>query len=597
MTARIQLAARGFTLRGSLAVTLLLAVLVAALPFAAQGPSAAAAQNASIPTDPDLRVAVIGDSGVRADSKLVLEMIAEQDVDMILHLGDFDYRDDPARFESVLNQYLGADMPIFAVVGNHDTDEWPTYQQNFQDRLDATAGASCTGDYGVNASCTYRGLSFVLSGVGTMGSGHEAFLTSSLANNDHIWRICMFHKNQKDLQVGDKNNAVGWGVYETCRENGAIILTAHEHSYGRTKTLTDMSSQTIDPAWPLADSVRVGPGASFTVQQGLSGQPIRPQTRCLPASPPYGCNGEWASILSTTNGATHGALFLDLGIDGDATKGRGTFIDLNGQVLDSFDITSDNGDVVTAGPSLYYSIGGGTTLADGTRITNDDIVEVGPNGSSRYFDGSDVGIGPLRTDAFTILDNGDLLMSFTVAGTVPGITGTVEDSDIVRFTPTTLGDATSGSFSLYFDGSDVGLTTSGEDIDALDVLADGTLIISTVGSATVAGVSARDEDLLAFSPTLLGDTTAGSWTTFFDGSKTGVKSEDVDGASVTGNTVSLSFKNAWSVVGISGADEDVVNFLASSLGPSTAGSFVDPLFYDGSGAGLAPTDIYAIHIP
>ena len=596
MATGFQSSTRGLKGRASLAITALLAILVATLPFAAGSADAAAAQNATIATDPDLRIAIIGDSGVRAESKLVLEMIDDQNVDMVLHVGDFDYRDNPALFKSTLDEYLGADMPIFAVVGNHDIDEWPTYQQDFQDRLDATSGASCTGDYGVNASCTYRGLSFVLSGVGTLGSGHESFLSSALSNNDHLWRICMFHKNQRKLQVGTKPNAVGWNVYETCRQNGAIILTGHEHSYGRTKTLIDMSSQAIDPAWPLPDNLRVGPGASFTVQQGLGGRPIRPQGRCLPASPPYGCNGEWASILSTTNNGNYGALFLDLGINGDPTKGRGTFIDVNGQVLDTFDITSENGDVVTPTPSLYYSIGGGTTLPDGTRIANDDIVEVGPNGPTRYFDGSDVGISALRTDAFAILDDGDLLMSFTASGTVPGV-GTVDDSDIVRFTPTTLGDATSGSFSLYFDGSDVGLTTSGEDIDALDVLSDGTIVVSTAGQTVVPGVTPRDEDLMAFSPVQLGDTTAGTWSLYFDGSDAGVKSEDIDGASVNGDTVSLSFKSGWSVDGISGADEDVVDFAASDLGPATAGSFVGPLLYDGSTGGLGSTDIDALHIP
>jgi hypothetical protein len=48
---------------------------------------------------------------------------------------------------------------------------------------------------------------------------------------------------------------------------------------------------------------------------------------------------------------------------------------------------------------------------------------------------------------------------------VPGIAGTVDDSDIVRFEGA-LGDATTGTFSLYFDGSDVGLTASDHDVDA-----------------------------------------------------------------------------------------------------------------------------------
>ena len=83
-------------------------------------------------------------------------------------------------------------------------------------------------------------------------------------------------------------------------------------------------------------------------------------------------------------------------------------------------------------------------------------------------------------DAFTLLPDGSLLFSLTTAKKVPGI-GKVADSDIVRFVPTALGSTTAGAFELYFVGAKVGLTENGEDIDALAVLKDGRLIISTTG--------------------------------------------------------------------------------------------------------------------
>ena len=96
--------------------------------------------------------------------------------------------------------------------------------------------------------------------------------------------------------------------------------------------------------------------------------------------------------------------------------------------------------------------------------------------------------------------------------------GAVDDSDILRFTPITLGANTAGAFSLYFDGSDVGLSDDAEDIDALALLPDGRLLISTKGSVTVEGLKAKDEDLLLFTPVSLGETTVGSWSLYFDGS-------------------------------------------------------------------------------
>ena len=81
-----------------------------------------------------------------------------------------------------------------------------------------------------------------------------------------------------------------------------------------------------------------------------------------------------------------------------------------------------------------------------------------------------------------------------------------------RLHPATLGATTSGSFSLYFDGSDVGLSTSsGEDIDAAAVDAAGRIYLSTLGSFAVNGASGEDEDVFVFTPATLGTTTAGTF--------------------------------------------------------------------------------------
>src|SRR5438876_7138465 len=48
------------------------------------------------------------------------------------------------------------------------------------------------------------------------------------------------------MQVGGKADEMGWRVYETCKDLGAIIATAHEHSYHRTRTLTSTKEQIVD---------------------------------------------------------------------------------------------------------------------------------------------------------------------------------------------------------------------------------------------------------------------------------------------------------------------------------------------------------------
>ncbi len=235
---------------------------------------------------------------------------------------------------------MGPNFPLFASIGNHDLQQWSAYEQLLVDRLARVAGASCVGVYGVNAACTYQGMFFILSGPGTLGTAHETFIRDQLAQDNSIWRICSWHKNQRAMQVGGKQDEVGWAPYEECRKGRAIIATAHEHSYQRTKTLSDIQSQTVDPISPDPDLVRVDHGSTFVFVSGLGGRSIRDQERCLPTTPPYGCNGEWASIYTSDQSARFGALFIEFNVDGDAKKARGYFKNIDGVIVDSFTITN-----------------------------------------------------------------------------------------------------------------------------------------------------------------------------------------------------------------------------------------------------------------
>lgn len=153
---------------------------------------------------------------------------------------------------------------------------------------------------------------------------------------------------------------------------------------------------------------------------------------------------------------------------------------------------------------------------------------------SRYFDSSDVNVNASDVDAFAFLDDGSLLLSFSSEVDVPGL-GIVDRYDIVRFAATQMGQVITGTFEWYFDGSDVWLETNGENIDALSVFSDGRIVISTVGNFNVTGLSTKDEDLVAFTPTQLGQDTVGTWSLYFDGSDEQLDtdgSEDVSGVSI-----------------------------------------------------------------
>jgi hypothetical protein len=114
---------------------------------------------------------------------------------------------------------------------------------------------------------------------------------------------------------------------------------------------------------------------------------------------------------------------------------------------------------------------------------------------------------------------------------VPGLAG--NDEDLLAFTPTALGDTTSGTWAMYFDGSlaALGLGNSAEDVDALELAADGDIYLSTGDVFAVTEVSGEDEDVFVCTPTYTdGAVTSCTYssTLFFDGSAYGLSANDVD---------------------------------------------------------------------
>ncbi len=265
------------------------------------GNSATLAQAVKTPTDPNLKVAFIGDTGYGDNAQAVLNLIKNEGADMVLHQGDMSYGQEDV--SDAINWYnkvvtiLGSDYPYFGSMGNHDDAAW-IEPNGYQDLLEAQAtraGAVCSGNYGINSICTYRGLEFILSEGGNSGfttdDENEQYVRDQFGDSNHLWKICTWHHNQSEMQVGGKESSTGWGVYEACRETGAIIATAHEHSYSRTKTLTSMANQTVDPDHHPVDSdgvpqnpdnLLVSAGKTFAFVSGIGGKSIRYTALVIP---------------------------------------------------------------------------------------------------------------------------------------------------------------------------------------------------------------------------------------------------------------------------------------------------------------------------
>jgi len=241
-------------------------------------------------------------------------------------------------------------------------------------------------------------------------------------------------------------------------------------------------------------------------------------------------------------------------------------------------------------PEILYLSSNSNGTAGGVAFADEDILSHNKTTGAwaMYFDGSDVGItGDI--DAFALMPDGTILISLDADGTV-GSLGVVDESDIIQFTPTSLGTTTAGTFTLYFDGSDVSLTTSAEDIDSIDFAPDGRLIIGTGGSFSVTGVSGGDEDLIAFTATSLGSTTAGTWSLYFDGSDVGLNeasTEDINEIWIdpANNLIYITTLGAFSVTGVSGDGADVFVCAPGMLGTSTICTYA--MYWDGSLNGFA----------
>lgn len=204
------------------------------------------------------------------------------------------------------------------------------------------------------------------------------------------------------------------------------------------------------------------------------------------------------------------------------------------------------------------------------------------------------GVGTIKND--DILPT-TFFLSLRENATVSSSTGValpVANADIFRL------DVPAGGgyqYSQYFDGSDVGLSTLDEDVDAFDILPDGSIVLSTLGPFSLqttysapgvgsgATLNGTNRDLLKFTPSSLGKNTTGKWSVILQGSTVGLeyKSENIDAVAVLPDgRILISAEGSLSVAaGIAGRDDDLLAY-----NPATHGWEV---YFDGRDVGLDTT--------
>lgn len=181
--------------------------------------------------------------------------------------------------------------------------------------------------------------------------------------------------------------------------------------------------------------------------------------------------------------------------------------------------------VAVSGNLIYMSFRDPVSVPVLGTIEDMDIVVYNTSTASwtMYFDGSDVDLTTANedVDSFELLSDGSILVSITASGSVPGVTF-VQDEDLVRCVGT-FGATTTCSWSLYFDGSDVALTESTEDIDGASRAASGSIYLSTVGVFNVNGLAGAGDDVFAcVTPVTGSNTSCTAFNLYFDGSARGI---------------------------------------------------------------------------
>ncbi len=177
-----------------------------------------------------------------------------------------------------------------------------------------------------------------------------------------------------------------------------------------------------------------------------------------------------------------------------------------------------------------------------------------------------------------------LYLSFASGFDLAGV-GNVEPSDLVYF------DAETQSFSMHFDGSDVGIAS--QSLSAFALLPNGWSLVAFDGDLDLPGLiggpngeRVTTQDVVLFKPSQNGPDTAGSFIFIFDGSDVGLGAQDrIDAISFPFGALVVSFRDAVTLPGVGEvAEQDVAFFVPTGIGPSTSGIW--GLAFDGSDVAL-----------
>ena len=174
----------------------------------------------------------------------VIAGLKDNGAELVVHAGDLDYESAPKMWRRFVDETIkNQGMDYVASKGNHDHDGWDGVKwlwsgsDGYKAQLEPIKPYGCEGTYGEDMVCNYKGVTLVLSSVGTeragesANQGHYEYLDRKLRESNNRWKICVWHMTMGQMQVSYKGDSVGWGAYEICRKHGAFIVTGKDYAH------------------------------------------------------------------------------------------------------------------------------------------------------------------------------------------------------------------------------------------------------------------------------------------------------------------------------------------------------------------------------
>eukprot|EP01029_Cantina_marsupialis_P018466 TRINITY_DN4241_c0_g1_i1.p1 TRINITY_DN4241_c0_g1~~TRINITY_DN4241_c0_g1_i1.p1 ORF type:complete len:388 (+),score=92.91 TRINITY_DN4241_c0_g1_i1:39-1202(+) len=289
------------------------------------------------------------ESGQTTDK--VFEMFKKANIDLLVSAGDQAHGTYEGWFDRI-TRHFGEYFPTMIVAGNHDKKQhrWERFAEEYERRA-KVSGVKCDGRVGIRQTCHYGGLVVVSSvpalwrcGIASSSENAEYMDEQLSQYPDAPWKLCNWHIPDKKIHLSSLPGPVGLDIYDTCRKHGAGIINGHVHSYLRSFTISKfdgpdgmpvrVEGDTEDNEIQLKCNIDDAPNAQSFVFMSSAGKSTVYRTKW--EDRPWMAKG-----ITSDDFLVAGGLICKYNVDGNPKKATCSYTDIDGNVLDTFDIFTD----------------------------------------------------------------------------------------------------------------------------------------------------------------------------------------------------------------------------------------------------------------